>query len=113
MTDSPSVEHLMRLISKLSGYGDTCTKVQVGYRAATVRLSQNETTTDNKDWGFVVSTTLCNGPTVSGQAKKLEDALMDLAGKICSLRSDVARASNAKLTSAHNAYKVFVVEWEL
>lgn len=79
-----TVEELMKLLAIMTGWSDQSLSVTIGYKAARGWDANTEWIVDDKDWGFVVATTICGAKEldVSAQGKTLEDALFALAKNV-------------------------------
>ncbi len=76
-----TVEELMTLLAKVSGWGDQSLSVKIGFKRARVYDSQDESHLDENDRGFTASTSICGGSDIATFAPTLEEALYKLVAE--------------------------------
>jgi len=107
----PTAEDLMKLLHEMTGWGDNCCKVKIGYMRARNRIAQDGTEVDHEDWGWVATANVINGPDVAGQGKTLEDALIDVAQKIHEDISQIALRHNDKAVKVGDVLSRFNMDF--
>lgn len=75
----PTEEELMVLLAKLTKWGDQSLAINVGYKRARVYIAQDESSLNDAEWGFTVSTKVLGyEQTMEAQGPNLRAALWAL-----------------------------------
>ncbi len=105
-----TVEQLMDLLAELTGWGDQCLSVRIGYKRARIHTAQDESHLDPDDRGFTVATSICGSfkeADITSQGETLEEALRNLAGEVVAYRGRVSESWGRNYKDAEAALKAF------
>lgn len=96
----PSVEELMTLLAKLTGWSDQSLSVEIGFKRARTIVAQDESYLNENVRGFIVSTKLIgHDHSIGAQGADLLSALWALCEEI------VKKTEDAYKRQARDAYK--------
>lgn len=105
----PTVQELMTLLGKLTGWGDQSLSVSVGYKRARVRIAQDESHLDDSEWGFTAGTRICGQDRdISAQGDSLEKALWELCKEVVSQAVAIRDRAANRAIEAGKALSEFV-----
>jgi hypothetical protein len=105
----PTVEELMTLLAKLTGWSDQSLSVEIGFKRARVRTAQDDSHLDDRSWGFVVSTkAVGNDRMIGAQATNLPAALWALCEEIVRQLEDAHRRRLEDASKARDELVRFV-----
>lgn len=104
----PTVQELMTLLGKLTGWGDQSLSVSVGYKRARVYTAQNDSHLNNHEWGFTARTRICGQDRdVSAQGSTLEEALWTLCKEVVSQAAAIRDRAASRVTEVDKALDAF------
>jgi hypothetical protein len=105
----PTVQELMTLLGKLTGWDDQDLSVSVGYKRARVYDAHDDSHLNNRKWGFTARTRICGQDRdVSAQGGTLEEALWALCNEVVSQAAAIQNRAVHQATEAANALGAFV-----
>jgi hypothetical protein len=105
----PTVEELMTLLAKLTGWSDQSLSVEIGFKRARIRTAQDESHLDERSWGFVASTKVVGcAQTVGAQGTDLPATLWALCEEVVTKVEDAHARRLEDASKARDGLALFV-----
>lgn len=105
----PTVQELMTLLSRLTGWGNQSLSVSIGYKRARVRTAQDESHLDDSEWGFTAGTRICGQDRdASAQGRTLEEALWALCKEVATQAAAIRDRAASRAAEADKTLSEFI-----